>query len=188
MPARSKRSCGKAAESETPRRTFFGTSQVLRDSRTPPQTVFNVLEIKKSPRPWTDPEDCTRFFILTCSPALEGTMVLGTFSYRFLFRAGLLAHGSSYSPCLPIFLVVPTCDGAESLLDSANQVAIAGYHVARQWPSRVSSPFTAAGPRGIRTLFPYPETINVKGHSRRGCRFLSSSLMCASASLTASKP
>ena len=26
----------------------------------------------------------------------------------------------------------------------------------RQWHSRVSSPFTAAGPRGICTLFPYP--------------------------------
>ena len=26
----------------------------------------------------------------------------------------------------------------------------------RQWPSRVSSPFTAAGPRGHFTLFPYP--------------------------------
>jgi hypothetical protein len=26
----------------------------------------------------------------------------------------------------------------------------------RQWLLRVSSPFTAAGPRGIRTLFPYP--------------------------------
>ncbi len=25
-----------------------------------------------------------------------------------------------------------------------------------QWPSRVSSPFTAAGPRGHFTLFPYP--------------------------------
>lgn len=28
----------------------------------------------------------------------------------------------------------------------------------RQWRWRVSSPFTAAGPRGICTLFPYPET------------------------------
>lgn len=35
-------------------------------------------------------------------------MVLGTSTYRFLFRAGLLAHGSSYSPCLPIFLAMPT--------------------------------------------------------------------------------
>ena len=47
-----------------------------------------------------------------------------------------------------------------------------------QWRWRVSSPFTAAGPRGIRTLFPYPEIINVWWHSRRQGQFLSSSLMC----------
>ena len=41
-----------------------------------------------------------------------------------------------------------------------------------------SSPFTAAGPRGIHTLFPYPEIINVRWHSRRQGQFLSSSLMC----------
>src|SRR5689334_12209500 len=35
---------------------------------------FQRAQNKKSPRPWTDPEDCTRFFILTCSPALEGAM------------------------------------------------------------------------------------------------------------------
>ena len=29
-------------------------------------------------------------------------MVLETCIDRLLFRAGLLAHGSSYSPCLPI--------------------------------------------------------------------------------------
>lgn len=37
------------------------------------EDVFQRSENKKSPRPSTDPEDCTRFFILTCSPALEGT-------------------------------------------------------------------------------------------------------------------
>lgn len=37
--------------------------------------VFQRSENKKSSRPNTDPEDCTRFFILACSPALEGTMV-----------------------------------------------------------------------------------------------------------------
>ena len=30
-----------------------------------------------------------------------------------------------------------------------------------QWQYRVSSPFTAAGPRGIHTLFPYPGIIIV---------------------------
>jgi hypothetical protein len=30
-------------------------------------------------------------------------MVLETRTARFLFQAGLLAHGSSYSPCLPIY-------------------------------------------------------------------------------------
>ena len=29
----------------------------------------------KNPQGLEDPEDCTRFFILACSPALEGTMV-----------------------------------------------------------------------------------------------------------------
>jgi hypothetical protein len=67
------------------------------------EDVFQRSENKKSPRPWTDPEDCTRFFILACSPALEGTMVLETSTDRSLFQAGLLAHGSSYSPCLPIY-------------------------------------------------------------------------------------
>jgi hypothetical protein len=32
-------------------------------------------------------------------------MVLETRTGGFLFRAGLLAHGSSYSPCLPIYRV-----------------------------------------------------------------------------------
>src|SRR5678816_2375004 len=45
-PAHSKRFSSKAAESETPRRTFPCTSQALSDSRTPLETVFNVLEIK----------------------------------------------------------------------------------------------------------------------------------------------
>jgi hypothetical protein len=54
------------------------------------------------------------------------------------FRAGLLAHGSSYSPCLPI-------------------------RRTGQWRRRVSSPLTAAGPRGISTLFPYPNITIVSG-------------------------
>jgi hypothetical protein len=45
-----------------------------------------------------------------------------------------------------------------------------------QWHSRVSSPFTAAGPRGTYTLFPYPG-VKCGGHSRRQGRRLSSSLM-----------
>jgi hypothetical protein len=43
------------------------------------ESCFQRAENKKSPRPETDPEDCTRFFILACSPALEGTMVLETY-------------------------------------------------------------------------------------------------------------
>jgi hypothetical protein len=39
------------------------------------ESCFQRAENKKSPRPREDPEDCTRFFILACSPALEGTMV-----------------------------------------------------------------------------------------------------------------
>jgi hypothetical protein len=39
------------------------------------EDVFQRSENKKSPRPKKDPEDCTRFFILTCSPALEEAMV-----------------------------------------------------------------------------------------------------------------
>ncbi|TKS62870.1 MAG: hypothetical protein EWM73_02037 [Nitrospira sp.] len=33
----------------------------------------------------------------------------------------------------------------------------------RQWHPRVSSPFTAAGPRGSYTLFPYPGVTIVEG-------------------------
>jgi hypothetical protein len=39
------------------------------------EDIFQRSENKKSPRPKKDPEDCTRFFILTCSPALEEAMV-----------------------------------------------------------------------------------------------------------------
>ena len=74
-----------------------------------------------------------------------------------MLRAGLLAHGSPYSPCLPI---------CEKLLATSRQ-SIAQEPKAddwysqflRQWLFRVSSPFTAAGPRGRFTLFPYSERI-----------------------------
>ena len=65
---------------------------------------------------------------------------------RFPFRAGLLAHGSSYSPCLPI-------------------------RRTGQWRRRVSSPLTAAGPRGICTLFPCPNMTIVSGTLGESCIF-----------------
>jgi hypothetical protein len=57
--------------------------------------------------------------------------------------------------------------------------------LASQWHLRVSSPFTAAGPRGFYTLFPYPGVTNVEGtlgdeakvvkfinvHRRRPCSY-----------------
>ena len=53
----------------------------------------NGAQIKKSPGPSWNPEDCTRNIILAYSPAHEGI--------KGLPQAGLLAHGSSYSPRLP---------------------------------------------------------------------------------------
>src|SRR5690242_5313207 len=104
--------------------------------------LVQCVENKKSSRPDRDPEDCTRFFILTVpQPTREWLSPLW---------AGLLAHGSSYSPRLPILI--------------------------GQWSSRVSSPFTAAGPRGLRTLFPDPRVIMVR-HSGRARQKLSSSLL-----------
>ena len=78
---------------------------------------------KKIPKASTDPEDCTRN---SSSPIPQPTR-----ERRSTFLGGLLAHGSPYSPRLPI-------------------------RRGGQWRLRVSSPFTAAGPRGTCTLFPYP--------------------------------
>src|SRR5690349_1258029 len=85
---------------------------------------FQRARNKKSPRPGTDPEDCTRFFILTCSPALEGAMA----------NSPGRSSGSWF-----VLLPVPS------------------HPSNGQWRWRVSSPLTAAGPRGIYTLFPYPK-------------------------------
>ena len=98
---------------------------------------------KKIPKASTDPEDCTRN---SSSPVPQPTR-----ERRSTILEGLLAHGSPYSPRLPI-------------------------RRSEQWHVRVSSPCTAAGPRGIFTLFPAQESL-CGGHSRRGIRRLSSSLM-----------
>ena len=120
--------------------------------------VFQRSENKKSSRPRQT---------LRIAPASSSSPVPQPSRERWsIFRAGLLAHGSSYSPCLPI-------------------------RQTGQWRGRVSSPFTAAGPRGICTLFPYPEIINVRWHSRRRGQFLSSSLMCrhsCQAAMAAQRP
>src|SRR5262249_17530940 len=120
-----------------------GHTDPLLSPRREREIPFNVLEIKNPqglkqtlriapasssspvPQPSRErwPEELAGGSPMYCSERYSG---------RFLFRAGLLAHGSSYSPCLPI-------------------------HRIGQWRWRVSSPFTAAGPRGIHTLFPYPE-------------------------------
>ena len=61
---------------------------------------------------------------------LDPSVGIGPSTYRFpvQHQAGLLAHGSPYSPVLPISK--------------------------RQWFHRISSPFTAAGPLPILTGFP----------------------------------
>src|SRR5206468_10043328 len=62
----------------------------------------------------------------------------------------------TYSPRLPIFCgTLSTC------------------HAFRQWLLRVSSPFTAAGPRGYSTLFPLSGDIISETHSMRACGVLS---------------
>ena len=138
----------KAAVSETPKRTFVRTSQALSETRTPLETSFQRAKNKKSPRPGKT----LRIAPASSSspvpqPSRErwsrkprrGSLASGERSAeRFPFRAGLLAHGSSYSPCLPIRRI-------------------------GQWRWRVSSPLTAAGPRGICTLFPYPNMTIVSG-------------------------
>ena len=110
-----------------------------------PTDVYGIYRSpnKKIPKASTDPEDCTRN---SSSPVPQPTR-----ERRSTILEGLLAHGSSYSPRLPI-------------------------RRSEQWHVRVSSPFTAAGPRGIFTLFPAQESL-CGGHSRRGIRRLSSSLM-----------
>jgi hypothetical protein len=52
-----------------------GHTDPLLSPRRQREMPFNVLEIKNPQGLRQDPEDCTRFFILTCSPALEGTLV-----------------------------------------------------------------------------------------------------------------
>ena len=71
------------------------------------------------------PKDCTLFHLVLWR-------FIGYLAYRFPKRhqAGLLTHGSSYSPSLPISFL------------------------ASQWLDRISSPFTAAGPFPICTGFP----------------------------------
>jgi hypothetical protein len=88
----------------------------------PPTMPWRGAHIK-NPQGLTDPEDCTRN---SSSPVPQPSRERWS-----ILQEGLLAHGSPYSPCLPI-------------------------RRGGQWHSRVSSPLTAAGPRGIYTLFPYP--------------------------------
>jgi hypothetical protein len=104
--------------------TFVPDPQALSVARTMRKTFFSVRKIK-------NPQGLRQ--TLRIAPASSSSPVPQPSRERWsILRAGLLAHGSSYSPCLPI-------------------------HRIGQWRWRVSSPFTAAGPRGIRTLFPYPE-------------------------------
>ena len=128
----------------------------------------SVESNKKSPRPKTDPEDCTRFFILARSPAHEGTTV------------SLPGRSSgSWFDLLP----APSQHTRETYL--VNRISRHNAHASRftndtsrprQWQSRVSSPFTAAGPRGICTLFPYPK-VTMSWHNRREGQNLSSSIL-----------
>ena|GEM_PF-7058400 len=77
-----------------------------------PRTIHkcgNLLKIK-NPQGLNDPEDCTRSFILTRSPAPEGSKVVNSAPTRpmtcvakFSARVGLLASGVlTYFPRLPI--------------------------------------------------------------------------------------
>lgn len=84
-----------------------------------------------------DLEDCPRLFILTCSPALEGTSVTPPTRSSGSWFDLLPAPSRRYFR-------------HRRLLFQQRQVT----DLIRQWQPRVSSPFTAAGPRGIRTLFP----------------------------------
>lgn len=88
--------------------------------------------------------------------------------------------GNTYSPLLPILQARSERRTARSDLLLASE----------QWPTRVSFPFTAAGPRGSRTLFPSPKadcdevpTLGNRGNTcqvqfcpgnRSGVRFLCS--------------
>ncbi len=121
--------------------------------------LFQGAGNKKSPRPGKDPEDCTRFFILACSPALEGTMV----------NSPSRSSGSWFT-----LLPVPSHPGSSQLSAISFRPDADGFP--RQWYSRVSSPFTAAGPRGSCTLFPYPG-VTMCRHNRRERQNLSSSIM-----------
>ena len=110
------------------------------------------LQKKKIPKAYTDLEDCTRFFILTRSPASR--------EHWSLLRAGLLAHGSPYSPCLPIQHVTRHSSFVKRWNENSDKIRFTRYvSRARQWLFRVSSPLTAAGPRGSCTLFPYSGVI-----------------------------
>ena len=99
------------------------TNHEERGNHGPTDTMTASSAQIENPQGLIDPEDCTRN---SSSPIPQPTR-----ERRSTLLAGLLAHGSPYSPRLPI-------------------------HRGGQWHSRVSSPFTAAGPRGTCTLFPYP--------------------------------
>ena len=145
---RSKTFLREAAASEWTRRTLVCTPQSLSAARTTRETFFSVRKIKNpqglretlriapasssSPVPQPSRERWSRESMRGSPASSDGS------AERFPFRAGLLAHGSSYFPCLPI-------------------------RRTGQWRRRVSSPLTAAGPRGIYTLFPYPNITIVSG-------------------------
>jgi hypothetical protein len=99
-----------------------------------PDDIFAIGSKEKIPKAWTDPEDCTRFFILACSPAS-----------REQWSTSLSRSSGSWFTLLP----VPS--------HLARRYRLADGLSRRQWRRRVSSPLTAAGPRGIFTLFPCSE-------------------------------
>jgi len=107
--ARSNRLSRKAAVSEQLRGTLFlpahpspvstgvfpgRTSQAAREARTQREICFRELKIK-------NPQGLQE--TLRIAPASSSSPVPQTSRERWsIFQAGLLAHGSSYSPCLPI--------------------------------------------------------------------------------------
>ena len=124
---------------------------------------------KKSPRP----EQTLRI-----APASSSSPVpQPSREQQSMLRAGLLAHGSPYSPCLPIQHVKRHSSFVKRWNENSYEIRFTRYvSRARQWLFRVSSPFTAAGPRGHFTLFPYSRVLYGQ-HNRREEQNLSSFIL-----------
>ena len=90
------------------------------------QAIRNTYQNKKNPQGFMNLEDCTRFFILTTSPAHEGLLVLEQTRYSGFWGSATLEL--TYYPRLPISFQRKRNSGIAGLVPSYSGGTTRDFH------------------------------------------------------------